>query len=78
MQIEISTDRTIDGHEQLSAQAKAVVASALSRFSERITRVEVHLSDENANKSGQEDKRCMIEVRLEGVRPRPLRTMRRP
>ncbi len=69
MQIEISTDNAIDGREQLSAHAKTVVASALSRFSERITRVEVHLSDENANKIGHEDKRCMMEVRLEGRPP---------
>jgi len=34
-----------------------------------ITRVEVHLSDENAGKAGSHDKRCMIEARLEGHQP---------
>jgi hypothetical protein len=29
----------------------------------------VHLSDENANKSGGSDKRCLIEARLEGRQP---------
>ena len=46
-----------------------VVESTLSRFREQITRVEVHLSDENAHKSAQDDKRCMMEARLEGQRP---------
>jgi non-homologous end joining protein Ku len=41
----------------------------LNRFSEYITRIEVHLSDENGGKEGQNDKRCMIEARLEGRQP---------
>jgi ribosome-associated translation inhibitor RaiA len=31
--------------------------------------VEVHLSDENSHKSGQMDKRCVMEARLEGRQP---------
>jgi ribosome-associated translation inhibitor RaiA len=31
--------------------------------------VEVHLSDENGAKSGQQDQRCMLEARLEGRQP---------
>ena len=34
-----------------------------------ITRLEIHLSDQNADKSGQDDKRCMMEARLEGRQP---------
>ncbi|MBE0545141.1 MAG: HPF/RaiA family ribosome-associated protein [Verrucomicrobia bacterium] len=33
------------------------------------TRVEVHLSDENGEKTGGRDKRCMMEARLEGHQP---------
>ena len=69
MQIQINTDHTIAGHEALAAQVRSVVESALSRFSDHITRVEVHLSDENGDKSGQNDKRCMMEARLEGHQP---------
>jgi len=29
----------------------------------------VHLSDENADKSGEHDKRCLMEARLEGRQP---------
>jgi len=69
MQIQINTDRNIEAHEALSAQVRGVVQSALSRISDHITRVEVHLSDENSQKSGQNDKRCLLEARLEGRQP---------
>ena len=41
----------------------------MSRVSDPITRVEVHLSDENSNKNGQNEKRCMMEARLERRQP---------
>ena len=70
MQIQINTDRNIEGGENLAAQIRAVVESALSRFSDRITRVELHLSDENSNKKGgSDDIRCLMEARLEGRKP---------
>lgn len=69
MQIQVNTDRTVEGRDELSAHVHSVVERALRRFSEQITRVEVHLSDENSDKGGQADKRCMIEARVEGRRP---------
>ena len=48
MQIQIKTDRNIDGHEGLAAQVTGVVENALSRMSDHITRVEVHISDETS------------------------------
>ena len=69
MQIQVNTDKNIQGHEELVAQVESTVSKALSHFSNHITRVEVHLSDENGNKDGQNDKRCMIEARLEGRQP---------
>lgn len=69
MHIQINTDSNIDGHEEFATYVKGEVESALSRFSDRITRVEVHLSDENGDKSGPDDKRCMMEARLEGRQP---------
>ncbi|MBK5283526.1 MAG: HPF/RaiA family ribosome-associated protein [Nitrospiraceae bacterium] len=69
MQIQINTDRNIEVHEALATQISGGVDSALSRFSEHITRVEVYLSDENSHKSGQKDKRCVMEARLEGRQP---------
>jgi len=69
MQIQINTDHNIEGHEELAAQVRSIVKSALSRISDHITRVEVHLSDESSHKSSQNDKRCMMEARLEGRQP---------
>jgi hypothetical protein len=45
------------------------VESALSRVSDHIMRVEVHLSDENSVKDSQDDMRCMMETRLESRQP---------
>ena len=71
MQVRINTDRNIEGHEAMAAHVTGVVNDALGHLSEHITRVEVHLSDENGAdlKSGQNDKRCMMEARLEGHPP---------
>jgi ribosome-associated translation inhibitor RaiA len=69
MQIQINSDHNLHGGESLSESVRATVEEALSRFDQRITRVEVHLGDENAGKSGSSDKRCMMEARLEGLPP---------
>lgn len=69
MQIQINTDANIQGDEELAAYVKDVVEDSLSRFSDRITRVEAHLSDENADKGGDDDKQCTLEARLEGRKP---------
>lgn len=69
MQIQINTDHNIEGREALSVHLRAVVETALSRFGERITRVAVHLSDQNGDKIGRTDKRCVMEARLAGRQP---------
>lgn len=69
MQIQVNTDHNIEGRDALVARVKVAVASSLDRFSTHITRVEIHLSDENGDMSGQNDKRCMMEARLEGHQP---------
>lgn len=70
MYIQINTDHNIEGHQTLNAQVSSIVESALSRFSDHITRVEVHLSDVNSNKKGgEDDMRCMMEARIKGRQP---------
>lgn len=69
MQVQINTDTNIEGSDALTNHFRDVVESALSRFSDRITRVEVHFRDENSDKRGPADKRCMIEARLQGRPP---------
>ena len=69
MQIQTNTDSNITGSDSLTAQAKTVVEGALARFSDQITRVEIHLSDENGPRGGADDIRCLMEARLEGRQP---------
>ena len=69
MQIQINSDHNVEGHAALATQVSDVVERALSRVSDHITRVEVHLNDENSDKQGENDKRCMMEARLEGRQP---------
>lgn len=69
MHIQINTDKNVDGSDAFADQMKAIVKSTLNRFGEHITRVEVHLSDENSDKAGINDKRCLMEARLEGRQP---------
>lgn len=68
MQIQVNTDNTIEGREPLVEKIETMVGDGLSRFADRITRVEIHVSDVNASKAG-EDKRCLIEVRPNGLDP---------
>ena len=69
MQIQINTDHNIEGREALSAHVRRVVEHALSRSSGHITRVEVHVTDENGPKTGPNEMRCAMEARLERHQP---------
>ena len=69
MQIQINTGKNIDGDERFAAYVTEKVQTQLGRFGEWVTRIEVHLSDENAGKGGADDKRCTIEARVEGKQP---------
>jgi ribosome-associated translation inhibitor RaiA len=70
MQIQVHTDNHIKGSAALTRHVESVVQSTLARFGDRITRVEVHLNDENSSvKAGGNDKRCAMEARLAGLQP---------
>ena len=68
MQIQINTDQHIDADLELRSSVEATVSETLDRFGERLTRVEVHLTDVNANKGGR-DIRCVMEARAAGFNP---------
>jgi ribosome-associated translation inhibitor RaiA len=69
MKVQVNTDNHIEGHEGLVRKAEATVEASLGHLAQQVTRVEVHISDENARKEGGNDKRCMMEARLEGLQP---------
>ena len=64
MQVQINTDNHIENSERLTNFFSNEVNNELERFDNQITRVEVHFGDENSEKFGKNDKRCLIEVRL--------------
>jgi ribosome-associated translation inhibitor RaiA len=63
MQIQINSDNHISVHSRLSNSIEAELHRVLERFEGQLTRIEVHLSDENGEKSGAQDKRCLLEAR---------------
>jgi len=69
MKIQFNTDSNITESKELRDSLIALISEGLSRFSDQITRLEVHLSDENSLKKGLNDKRCLLEARLEGRQP---------
>jgi ribosome-associated translation inhibitor RaiA len=69
MQVQVNTDASLESSAGLISHVESLVESALSHVSVRVTRVEVHLSDECAHKHGPQDIRCLLEVRLRGRRP---------
>ena len=74
MLIEVRTGGNIQGSERFSEHVKTLVHAALDRFGDRIRRIDVHLSDAVGNKTGHDDKCCMIEVDMSAssVRTRSL------
>lgn len=63
MQIQINSDKNIAMHAKLSHLIETTLHHTLDRFNMHLTRIEVHLTDENGDKSGVQDKRCLLEAR---------------
>lgn len=69
MQVIVNTDSNVDGTERVSGGLETIVEDSLSRYSERLTRVEVHLSDGSAGRSSADDIKCSVEARPAGGTP---------
>jgi len=69
MTIQFNTDKNIQGSETLEAEVVEKVKQGLEYFDQYVSRVEVHLSDQNAHKAGGDDIQCTLEARLEGAQP---------
>ena len=66
---QFNTEKSLNQHEEFRKKLGDQLSEKLSRFAEHITRLEVHLSDENGQKTGQNDKKCLLEARVEGRSP---------
>jgi ribosome-associated translation inhibitor RaiA len=70
MQVQVTTGHNVEGGQRLIQHVEGEVTTAFARFGDRITRVEVHFTDENSHaKSTGSDKRCAVEARLAGLPP---------
>jgi hypothetical protein len=67
--VQISTDNQIKSDAEANARLEERVRAKLRRFSERLTHVEVHVSDVNGPKGGDGDKRVSLEARANGHDP---------
>ena len=63
MIVQINTDNNVEGHARLKSYIAEELATTLARFEDKVTRLEVHLGDENS------DKRCLIEARPINMQP---------
>lgn len=73
MHIEINY-RDGKSSQALDDQIRESLQHTLGHLSERLTRLEVHLGDENAQKHGANDKRCLVEARPKGLDPIAVET----
>ena len=69
MTIQFNTDRNVTGNEAVTEPFIALISEELNRFSHQISRIEAHLSDEDGNNDSENDKRCLLEARLDGMEP---------
>ncbi|SFD57753.1 HPF/RaiA family ribosome-associated protein [Massilia yuzhufengensis] len=69
MQINVNTDRTIQKHQGLDEHVETVIQGSIGRFGEQVTRVDVHLSDDNKEKHADGGNSCMMEARVSGYQP---------
>lgn len=69
MEFQFNTSNAITGDDEVRTRVEANVIQKLDRISESISRLELHLSDENGPRGGDGDKRAMLEARLRGSNP---------
>jgi ribosome-associated translation inhibitor RaiA len=65
VQVQINTGKNVDAETDLMEDE---VLDALSRFEDQLIRVDIHLSDQNAEKSGADDLRCTMDAQLAGIK----------
>jgi ribosome-associated translation inhibitor RaiA len=69
MQIQLNSDHHITASPGLQDEVERILLQQLKYLAEDVTRIEVHLNDENSMKGGDSDKRCMLEARVTGLQP---------
>jgi len=74
MLVQFNSDKSIRGSEALALESKATVREALSRVSEHVTWIDMHVGDaDSVRRLGSADVHCLIEARLGGHAPITVR-----
>jgi ribosome-associated translation inhibitor RaiA len=68
MQVQFNSDSSVMGTENVAERIEAAVRAKLARYEDRLSRIEIHVRDENGRKGGADDKACTIEARPRGGR----------
>ena len=69
MKIQLNTDNHLNISESFGKKLEEQCSQQLDRFSDHVTRLEVYLSDQDGPKNGVNDKKCILEARLENSKP---------
>ena len=69
MQVLVNSGKHVTSSMDFKDDIRGRIRDKLQRYEDHLTRIEIHLSDENALKSGPQDKRCKIEARIKGRDP---------
>lgn len=69
MLIQINRDNQTLPNEAPVEEIRQLIEGRISRVSDRLTRVEVHVGDVNASRGGTHDRKCTVELRAENMRP---------
>lgn len=69
MQVLVNSGKHVTSSMDFRDGIGSRIRDKLQRYEDHLTRIEIHLSDENALKSGPQDKRCKVEARMKGRDP---------
>ena len=69
MTIQLNADNNLTVHDVFRDKLNNSLQEGLYRFSDHITRLEVHLSDDTEFRFGPNDKKCLLEACIEGRSP---------
>ncbi len=67
MNIQLNADKILNVHETFGNHLEEIISKKLQRFSEHITTLEIHITDENGTKTGPNDIKCILEAHLKGM-----------
>lgn len=67
MIIQLNADKILNVHETFGNKLEDIMSKKLQRFSEHITTLEIHITDENSIKTGPNDIKCILEAHLRGM-----------